>query len=113
MERLCCDSIWPQCVISPLRLTVSTADGPVTDFSPRGTRDNLASSDDMLAEHFYDVPEGEDYLAIYETIDRKRQEAKEFKVSDGTNILMVVSKVVVQIRIYTGGSTKYIKVAVH
>ena len=41
---------------------------------------HLTSSDDMLNEHFYDVPEGEDYLAIYETIDRKRQEAKEFKV---------------------------------
>jgi len=40
---------------------------------------HLTSSDDMLNEHFYDVPEGEDYLAIYETIDRKRQEAKEFK----------------------------------
>ena len=35
----------------------------------------------MLAEPFYDVPEGEDYLALYETIDRKRQEAKDFKVS--------------------------------
>jgi len=38
-----------------------------------------ACSDDMLAEHYYDIPEGEDYLAIYETIDRKRQDAKEFK----------------------------------
>ena len=45
-----------------------------------GGRDLLTSSDDMLAEPFYDVPECEDYLAIYETIDRKRQEAREFKV---------------------------------
>ena len=45
-----------------------------------GHPDLRASSDDMLAEHYYDIPEGEDYLAIYETIDRKRQEAKEFKV---------------------------------
>ena len=29
--------------------------------------------------HVYDVPEGEDYMAIYETIDRKRQEAREMK----------------------------------
>ena len=29
--------------------------------------------------HVYDVPEGEDYMAIYETIDRKRQEARELK----------------------------------
>ena len=34
----------------------------------------------LASEPFYDVPEGEDYLAIYETIDRKRQEAKEYKV---------------------------------
>ena len=31
------------------------------------------------ANHVYDVPEGEDYMAIYETIDRKRQEARELK----------------------------------
>ena len=31
------------------------------------------------SNHVYDVPEGEDYMAIYETIDRKRQEARELK----------------------------------
>jgi len=40
---------------------------------------NGSGSDDMINEHFYDVPEGEDYMAIYETIDRKRAEAKEMK----------------------------------
>ena len=34
----------------------------------------------MINEHFYDLPEGEDYITIYETIDRKRQEAKDMKV---------------------------------
>jgi hypothetical protein len=33
------------------------------------------------SEDFFAVFQGEDYMAIYETIDRKRQEAKEFKVS--------------------------------
>ena len=47
----------------------------------------------MLAEPFYDVPEGEDYLAIYETIDRKRQEAKDFKVSlKGILVILSISK---------------------
>ena len=32
------------------------------------------SSDSVVNEPFYDLPEGEDYMAIYETIDRKRQE---------------------------------------
>jgi hypothetical protein len=34
-----------------------------------------------IGEDFFDLFQGEDYMAIYETIDRKRQEAKEFKVS--------------------------------
>ena len=55
-----------------------------------GGRDLLTSSDDMLAEPFYDVPEGEDYLAIYETIDRKRLEAREFKVFILGNLLRVL-----------------------
>lgn len=38
------------------------------------------SSDSVVNEPFYDLPEGEDYMAIYETIDRKRQEAKEIKI---------------------------------
>ena len=38
------------------------------------------SSDSVVNEPFYDLPEGEDYMAIYETIDRKRQEAKEMKI---------------------------------
>ena len=42
------------------------------------------SSDDMINEHFYDLPEGEDYMAIYETIDRKRQEAKDMKVKSAS-----------------------------
>jgi hypothetical protein len=33
-----------------------------------------------ISEDFFAVFQGEDYMAIYETIDRKRQEAKEFKV---------------------------------
>lgn len=37
------------------------------------------SSDSVVNEPFYDLPEGEDYMAIYETIDRKRQEVKEMK----------------------------------
>ena len=37
------------------------------------------SSDSVVNEPFYDMPEGEDYMAIYETIDRKRQEVKEMK----------------------------------
>jgi len=61
--------------------SIDDTDGPETEHSNGGGgRHHLASSDDMLAsEPFYDVPEGEDYLAIYETIDRKRQEAKEYK----------------------------------
>ena len=35
----------------------------------------------MINEHFY---EGEDYMAIYETIDRKRQEAKDMKVKSAS-----------------------------
>ena len=35
------------------------------------------SSDSVVNEPFYDLPEGEDYMAIYETIDRKRQEVRE------------------------------------
>lgn len=42
------------------------------------------NSDDMINEHFYDLPEGEDYMAIYETIDRKRQEAKDMKVKSAS-----------------------------
>ena len=38
----------------------------------------------MINEHFYDLPEGEDYMAIYETIDRKRQEAKDMKVKSAS-----------------------------
>ena len=34
------------------------------------------SSDSVVNEPFYDLPEGEDYMAIYETIDRKRQEVR-------------------------------------
>lgn len=37
------------------------------------------SSDSVVNEPFYDLPEGEDYMAIYETIDRKRQEVREMK----------------------------------
>ena len=40
---------------------------------------HLGSSDSVINEHFYDLPEGEDYMAIYETIDRKRSEAAELK----------------------------------
>ena len=48
----------------------------------RNGNNNLhhGSSDSFVNEPFYDVPEGEDYMAIYETIDRKRQEAKEMKI---------------------------------
>ena len=38
------------------------------------------SADSVVNEPFYDLPEGEDYMAIYETIDRTRQEAKEMKI---------------------------------
>ena len=38
-----------------------------------------SESDERINQHFYDLPEGEDYMAIYETIDRKRAEAKELK----------------------------------
>ena len=34
----------------------------------------------MINEHFYDLPEREDYMAIYLTIARKRQAAKDIKV---------------------------------
>ena len=46
-----------------------------------GRNNNLhhGSSDSVVNEPFYDLPEGEDYMAIYETIDRKRQEVKEMK----------------------------------
>ena len=48
----------------------------------RNGNNNLhhGSSDSVVNEPFYDLPEGEDYMAIYETIDRKRQEAKEMKI---------------------------------
>jgi len=49
-----------------------------------GSNGNHGSSDDMINEHFYDLPEGEDYMAIYETIDRKRQEAKDMKVKSAS-----------------------------
>ena len=48
----------------------------------RNSRNNNlhhGSSDSVVNEPFYDLPEGEDYMAIYETIDRKRQEVKEMK----------------------------------
>lgn len=57
-------------------------DGPrggSQDTLQNGNSNHHGSSDDMINEHFYDVPEGEDYMAIYETIDRKRLEAKEMK----------------------------------
>jgi len=57
------------------------ADGP-GERLPRpatGAAHTGSGSDDLSNEHFYDVPEGEDYMAIYETIDRKRAEAKEMK----------------------------------
>ena len=38
----------------------------------------------MINEHSYDLPEGEDYMALYETIDRKRQEAKDMKVKSAS-----------------------------
>ena len=47
-------------------------------------RKHGGSSDDMLNEHYYDLPEGEDYMAIYETIDRKRQETKDLKVKSAS-----------------------------
>ena len=48
----------------------------------RNGNNNLhhGSSESVVNEPFYDLPEGEDYMAIYETIDRKRQEAKEMKI---------------------------------
>eukprot|EP00092_Neocalanus_flemingeri_P009069 GFUD01009761.1.p1 GENE.GFUD01009761.1~~GFUD01009761.1.p1 ORF type:complete len:793 (-),score=143.29 GFUD01009761.1:1113-3491(-) len=49
-----------------------------------GNNNHHGSSDDMINEHFYDLPEGEDYMAIYETIDRKRQEAKDMKVKSAS-----------------------------
>lgn len=49
------------------------------DTLQNGNRNHHGSSDELINEHFYDVPEGEDYMAIYETIDRKRQEAKDLK----------------------------------
>ena len=65
---------------------VDEADGlPGDDDSREPARQNGSrpghhgSSDELINEHFYDMPEGEDYMAIYETIDRKRQEAKELK----------------------------------
>ena len=48
----------------------------------RNSRNNNlhhGSSDSVVNEPFYDLPEGEDYMAIYETIDRKRLEVKEMK----------------------------------
>ena len=33
----------------------------------------------MINEHFYDLPEGDDYMAIV-SIERKRLEAKDMKV---------------------------------
>lgn len=51
-------------------------------FKQRLNSQSSSSNAKSEMDHVYDVPEGgvnEDYMAIYETIDRKRQEAREMK----------------------------------